>query len=36
MAKQMAFDMEARDRLRQGVHKISRAVASTLGPEGRK
>ena len=35
MAKQMAFDTEARDRLREGVHKIARAVASTLGPKGR-
>ena len=35
MAKQMAFDVEARDRLRAGVEKISRAVGSTLGPKGR-
>ena len=35
MAKQMAFDMEARERLRAGVDKIARAVASTLGPKGR-
>ena len=35
MAKQMAFDMEARDRLRAGVDKIARAVSSTLGPKGR-
>ena len=35
MAKQLAFDMEARDRLRAGVDKIARAVASTLGPKGR-
>jgi chaperonin GroEL len=35
MAKQMAFDIEARDRLRAGVDKIARAVSSTLGPKGR-
>ncbi len=35
MAKQMAFDVEARDRLRAGVDKIARAVGSTLGPKGR-
>ncbi len=35
MAKQLAFDVEARDRLRAGVNKIARAVASTLGPKGR-
>ena len=35
MAKQMAFDVEARDRLRAGVDKIARAVSSTLGPKGR-
>ena len=35
MAKQMAFDVEARDRLRAGVEKIARAVGSTLGPKGR-
>ncbi len=35
MAKQMAFDVEARDRVRAGVDKIARAVGSTLGPKGR-
>src|SRR6186997_3146953 len=35
MPKQMAFDVEARDRLRAGVDKIARAVGSTLGPKGR-
>ncbi|MBC7976581.1 MAG: chaperonin GroEL, partial [Myxococcales bacterium] len=35
MAKQMAFDVEARDHLRNGVAKIARAVGSTLGPKGR-
>jgi chaperonin GroEL len=35
MAKQIAFEQEARDRLRNGVSKIARAVKSTLGPKGR-
>ncbi len=35
MAKQLAFEQEARERLREGVVKISRAVKSTLGPLGR-
>jgi chaperonin GroEL len=35
MAKQLAFDQEARERLRDGVAKIARAVKSTLGPRGR-
>ncbi|MEW6743146.1 MAG: chaperonin GroEL [Planctomycetota bacterium] len=34
-AKQIAFDQEARDRLRCGVEKLARAVKSTLGPKGR-
>src|SRR5262245_36682321 len=35
MAKQLAFEQEARERLRDGVVKIARAVKSTLGPRGR-
>ena len=35
MAKQIAFEQEARERLRDGVTKIARAVKSTLGPKGR-
>ena len=35
MAKLLTFDEEARKRLLSGVSKLSRAVASTLGPRGR-
>jgi chaperonin GroEL len=35
MAKMIAFDQEARDALRRGVGKLSRAVKVTLGPKGR-
>ena len=35
MAKQIAFEQEARERLRDGVNKLARAVKSTLGPKGR-
>jgi chaperonin GroEL len=35
MAKQIAFEQEAQDRLKAGVTKIARAVKSTLGPKGR-
>jgi chaperonin GroEL len=35
MAKQIAFERDARDRLKAGVSKIARAVKSTLGPKGR-
>ena len=35
MAKQIAYDMEARRALRAGVVKLARAVKSTLGPRGR-
>jgi chaperonin GroEL len=35
MAKQMAFDMEARQALKEGVVKLAKAVKSTLGPRGR-
>src|ERR1700720_1816434 len=35
MAKQIAFDQEAREGLRKGVSKLARAVKVTLGPKGR-
>jgi len=34
-AKQIAFDMEAREAVRRGVEKLSKAVKVTLGPCGR-
>src|SRR5436189_2046042 len=34
-AKQIAFDQEAREAMRQGVMKLARAVKITLGPKGR-
>jgi chaperonin GroEL len=34
-AKQIVFDQEAREAIRAGVMKLSRAVKSTLGPRGR-
>jgi len=35
MAKQMAFDAEARDAISVGVSNLARAVKATLGPRGR-
>ena len=35
MAKMIAFEQEARDNLRRGVHKLARTVRVTLGPKGR-
>ena len=35
MAKQIAFDQEARDAMRRGVSKLAKAVKVTLGPRGR-
>jgi len=35
MAKQLKFDMEARQKILAGVEKLSRAVKTTLGPKGR-
>ena len=35
MAKIIAFDQEAREAIRRGVSKLSRAVKVTLGPKGR-
>jgi len=35
MAKQMVFESDARDAIRRGVEKLSKAVVTTLGPRGR-
>jgi chaperonin GroEL len=35
MAKQISYDSEAREHIRQGVRKLARAVKVTLGPRGR-
>jgi len=35
MAKQLAFEHEAREHLRVGVEKLAKAVRSTFGPRGR-
>jgi chaperonin GroEL len=35
MAKQLAFNAEARDAIRRGVEKLAAAVKATLGPKGR-
>ena len=35
MAKQLAFNEEARDAIRRGVEKLAAAVKVTLGPKGR-
>jgi len=35
MAKQLAFDLEAHQHIKEGVTKLSRAVKVTLGPRGR-
>ena len=35
MAKQLAFNEEARDALKRGVKKLAAAVKATLGPKGR-
>ncbi len=34
-AKQIVFEMEAREAIRRGVHKLAKAVKVTLGPRGR-
>jgi len=34
-AKSIKFDQEAREGIRRGVHKLARAVRTTLGPSGR-
>ena len=35
MAKQIKFNIEARDLLKQGVDQLANAVKVTLGPKGR-
>lgn len=35
MAKEILFEMEARDRLKKGVDQLANAVKVTLGPKGR-
>jgi len=35
MAKELRFDIEARDSLKSGIDKLARAVKVTLGPKGR-
>ena len=35
MAKQISYDVEAREHIRTGVKKLARAVKVTLGPRGR-
>src|SRR6195256_251462 len=35
MAKMIAFDQEAQEKIRSGVSKLAKAVRVTLGPRGR-
>ncbi len=35
MAKEIKFDMEARDQLKSGIDQLTNAVKVTLGPKGR-
>ena len=35
MAKEIKFDVEARDRLKSGIDQLANAVKVTLGPKGR-
>ena len=35
MAKEIKFDMEARDQLKSGIDQLANAVKVTLGPKGR-
>ena len=35
MAKEIKFNIEARDLLKQGVDQLANAVKVTLGPKGR-
>ena len=35
MAKQICYDSTAREKIRDGVKKLARAVKVTLGPRGR-
>ena len=34
-AKQIAFDIEAREQMLKGIQKLAKAVKTTLGPSGR-
>jgi len=34
-AKQIIFDVEAREQMLRGIQKLARAVKTTLGPSGR-
>ena len=34
-AKQIAYEMEAREAIRRGIRQLSKAVKVTLGPRGR-
>ena len=34
-AKQIAFDIEAREQMLRGIQKLAKAVKTTLGPSGR-
>ena len=34
-AKEIAYDIDARERMLRGVQKLAKAVKSTLGPSGR-
>ncbi|MBT5409466.1 MAG: chaperonin GroEL, partial [Phycisphaerae bacterium] len=34
-AKQIAFDIEAREKMLHGIQKLAKAVRTTLGPSGR-
>ena len=34
-AKQIVFDVEAREQMLRGIQKLTRAVKTTLGPSGR-
>ena len=36
MAKEIKFDIDARDSLKKGVDELANAVKVTLGPKGRK
>jgi chaperonin GroEL len=35
MAKEILFDVEARDKIKRGVDALASAVKVTLGPKGR-
>ena len=35
MAKEIVFEIDARDRLKKGVDALANAVKATLGPKGR-